>query len=274
MERNIFDDLAAQGNPAPTYEPLPQEQQESFDVNGQYPQEQEVSAEQPQEQQVQPAKPTPQQSFQEMRLKTEQLQRERDDALRVLQQVEQYAMQQKYQQQPVQQKEQEQYISDYSDDDIVEGRHLKNEIGAIKQEFNNYKKQQEQWLEAQRANSIELQLKSKYNDFDKVMTHENISKLRELKPEIASTLHQSTDIYNKASATYTLLKELGIYQSDTANPDIQRAHQNIAKPRPVASVSPQRGDSALSHANSFSRNMSEADKRKVYATMVANSKNR
>ena len=275
MERNIFDDLAAQSNPV-EQEYTPQSapiQPEQADVNGQFSQDQGMPEKQPSEQQTNPVKPTPQQSFQDMRQKNEQLQRERDEALRILKQVEDYAIQQQRQQQPMQ-PSQEQYVPDYSDYDIVEGRHLKNEVNAIKKEFNTYRQQQEQWVEAQRANTIEMQLKSKYNDFDKVMTYENIAKLRELKPEIASTLHQSKDVYNKASATYTLLKELGIYQDDVINPDIQRAQINSTKPRPVTSVSPQRGDSPLSHANAFSGDMSEADKRKIYANMVANAKRR
>jgi hypothetical protein len=106
------------------------------------------------------------------------------------------------------------------------------------------------------------------------MTYENIAKLRELKPEIASSLHQSKDLYTKASATYTILKELGIYQEDIPNPEAQKIQQNSMKPRPVGSVSPQRGESPLSQANAFSGDLSEADKRKIFANMVANSKRR
>lgn len=264
MGNNIFEDLAEQNAPiTPTSEPAPTE---SVDVNGQYTPEPEQPIE------VAPSKPTPQQSFQEMRLKNEQLQRERDDALRILRQVEEYANQQ--QQQMNAPKQEEVYKSDYDDDDIVEGRHLKNEIGAIKKEFSNYKQKHEQFLAQQQQQFIESQLKSKYADFDKVVTYENCVKLRELKPEIASTLNQSTDVYNKASATYTLLKELGIYQEDTINPDIQKAQQNSLKPKGIASVSPQRGDSPLSHANAFAGELSESDRRKIYANMVANAKRR
>ena len=271
MGNNIFEDLAAQSNQAPIHEPAPVEQ---IDVNGQYTQEETNPEIQPQEQQNIPVKPTPQQSFQEMRLKNEQLQRERDEAHRIIQQIEQYALQQQQQQQMAPPKQEEAYSPDYDDDDIVEGRHLKNEIGAIKKEFSNYKQKHEQWLAEQQQQFMMNQLKTKYSDFDKVVTYENCVKLKELKPEIAATLHQSNDVYNKASATYTLLKELGIYQGDSANPDVQRAQQNATKPRPIASVSQARGESPLSHANAFSADMSETDKRKIYATMVANAKRR
>jgi len=275
MERNIFDDLAARNNTAQV--PDSQEHIEHVDPNQQlYPEQEPVSTEPEPEVEVQ-AKPTPQQSFQEMRLRTEQLQKERDEAVRVLRQVEEYAIQQQQQQQQYQQPMQqapEQSSPDYDDDDIVEGRHLKNEISAIKRQFDTYRQQQEQFVAAQKAQSIELQLKAKHNDFDKVMTYENIAKLRELRPEIAQTLHQSNDIYNKASSTYTLLKELGIYHEDVVNPDMMRAQANSLKPKPVASVSPQRGDSPLSHANAFSGDLSDIEKRKIYSQMVSNSKRR
>lgn len=269
MGNNIFEDLAAQSNQASIPEPV---QTEHVDVNGQYIQEENNPEIQPQEQQTIPVKPTPQQSFQEMRLKNEQLQRERDEARRVIQQIEQYALQQQQQAPP--QKQEEVYAPDYDDDDIVEGRHLKNEIGAIKKEFSNYKQKHEQWLADQQQQFMMNQLKTKYSDFDKVVTYENCLKLKELKPEVAETLHRSTDMYNKASATYTLLKELGIYQEDTINPDIQKAQQNAAKPKGIASVSPQRGDSPLSHASAFAGELSDMDRRKIYANMVANAKRR
>lgn len=281
MERNIFDDLAAQSGQQQIQQPVlehipenqPQDDQinaenQPYDVNGQF-----TSEQQPPEEPVVNTKPTPQQSFQEMRLKNEQLQRERDEAYRVLQYIEQYNRNQKTEMVP-EVKQVESYVPDYSDDDIVEGRHLKNEIASLKQELQKNRMEQEKWLQEQRNQSIELQLKSKYNDFDKVVTYENCVKLRELKPEIANTLNQSSDIYNKAAATYTLLKELGIYQGDRQNPDVERVQHNSVKPRPVASVAPQRSDSNLSYASSFSRSMSEAEKRKTYAQMVANSKNR
>lgn len=268
MGNNIFDDLAVQQNQVSHPEPEPIEQ---VDINGQYIQEESTPEIQPQEEQIIPVKPTPQQSFQEMRHKNEQLQRERDDALRVLRQVEEFATKQ---QQSIPQKQEEVYAPDYDDDDIVEGRHLKNEIGAIKKEFSTYKQKHEQWLAQQQQQAVENQLRAKYSDFEKVVTYENCVKLAQLKPEIASTLHQSTDVYNKASATYTLLKELGIYQDDTISPDIQKAQQNAIKPKGIASVTPQRGDSPLTHASAFAGELSEADRKKIYASMVANAKRR
>lgn len=280
MENNIFDDLAAKDNT-----PINQEQgqvqapEEHVDPNHPIYPEQEESPVQ-EESQEKEVKPTPQESFQEMRQRNDKLQKERDEAVGTLKQIEEYTLQQQRQYQQ-QQQQQQQYeappvpdFPEYSDDDIIEGRHLKSEINRIKQEVSKYKKDQDQWLAVQRENSIAASLRSQHSDFDKVMTYENIKKLRELKPEIATALHQTPDIYVKASSTYTILKEMGIYKEDQVHPDHQRAQINSMKPRPVASVSPQRGDSPLSHANAFSADLTETDKRKIYNDMVANSRRR
>src|SRR6266403_210078 len=181
-------------------------------------------------------KPTPQESFQEIRSKAEKLQRERDEAVATLRRIEEYALQQ---QQQVKQPEPEPE-PEYDDDDYIEGKHFKNEINYLKRELNQFKQQAQ-------SSSIEQQLRSKYNDFDKVMTYENIAKLRELKPENASSLHQSADLYNKAAATYTILKELGIHQENTYEPERERAQQNFNKPQTAAAL--KKTDSALSHVS-------------------------
>lgn len=203
-------------------------------------------------------KPTPQESFQEIRSKAEKLQRERDEALATLRRIEEYALQQ---QQQVKQPEPEPQ-PEYDDDDYIEGKHFKNEINYLKRELNQFKQQAQ-------SSSIEQQLRQKYHDFDKVMTYENIAKLRELKPEIAQALHQSPDLYNKAASTYTILKEMGIHQENTYAPERERAQQNFNKPQ--ASSALKKTESALSHAAEFSGSQLTADRKKeIWAQMQRN----
>ena len=200
-------------------------------------------------------KPTPQESFQEIRSKAEKLQRERDEAVNTLRRIEEYALQQ---QQQVKQPEPEPQ-PEYDDDDYIEGKQFKSEINYLKRELNQFKQQAQ-------STSIEQQLRSKYNDFDKVMTYENIAKLRELKPEIAQALHQSPDLYNKAASTYTILKEMGIHQENTYEPERERAQQNFSKPQ--ASSSLKKTESALTHASEFSGSrLDEKRKKEIWASM-------
>lgn len=204
------------------------------------------------------AKPTPQESFQEIRNKADKLQRERDEALLTLRRIEEYALQQQQQaKQPDPEPQPE-----YDDDDFIEGKQFKNEINYLKRELNQFKQQAQ-------SSSIEMQLRQKYVDFDKVMTYENIAKLRELKPEIAQALHQSPDLYNKAASTYTILKEMGIHQDNTYAPERERAQQNFSKPQ--ASSALKKTESALSHASEFSGSrLDENRKKEIWATMQQN----
>jgi hypothetical protein len=204
------------------------------------------------------AKPTPQESFSEMRAKADKLQRERDEALLTLRRIEEYALQQQQQaKQPEPTPEPE-----YEDDDYIEGKQFKSEINYLKRELNQFKQQQQ-------STSIEQQLRSKYSDFDKVMTYENISKLRELRPEIASSLHQSADLYNKAAATYTILKEMGIHQENTYDPEKERVANNFNKPQMASSL--KKTESALTHASEFSGSrLNEDRKKEIWAQMQRN----
>jgi len=211
------------------------------------------------------AKPTPQESFQEMRAKNDRLQKERDEALLTLRRIEEYALQQQ-QQQALQQ---EQYKKpepvpepDLDDDDYVEAKHFKSKI-------SNLEKQLSQFQQQQQSSSIEMQLRAKYPDFDRVMTYENIAKLREARPEIAQALHQSSDLYNKAASTYTILKEMGIHQDSSYEPERERAQHNFNKPQTASSL--KKTESALSHASEFNGNrLTEDRKKEIWLQMQRN----
>jgi len=212
--------------------------------------------------------PTPQESFQELRKRAEQAERERNEALGFIRQLEQYAIQQQQNQQaPVQQEPA--YSPSYGDDDLIEGKHLKAEFSALKREIQEQKRQAEEARRMAETNSIETRLRSKFNDFDSIVTYENIQKLRELKPEIAASLHQTQDLYNKAAATYTILKDLGIARTRNYEVDHQRAQQNLNKPKAVNSIAPQ---TSLSHATEFSGSLTEDRKRQIYEQMLSNAR--
>lgn len=217
-------------------------------------------------------RPTPQESFSELRQRAEQAERERNEAIGILRQLEQMAYQQQNQQQ-YQQPEPEPAQVSYDDDDIIEGRHLKAEFSSIKKELQEYKRNNEEFRRLAESNAIENKLRTKYNDFDSVVTYENIQKLRELKPEIAASLHQTQDLYNKAAATYTILKDMGIGRSTTNyQQDQQKAQANLNKPKPAESLN---ATSPLSHASDFAGgNLTEERKRQIYEQMVANARRR
>jgi hypothetical protein len=124
--------------------------------------------------------------------------------------------------------------------------------------------------------STESRIKSQYPDFDSVVSQENISQLSAQYPEIANAIGSSSDLYSQAVSAYTIIKKLGISpesNTDMYAKDRERAKVNAAKPRPLASVSPQQGDSPLSKANAFANGLTEDLKKQLFKEMVEASKN-
>jgi outer membrane biosynthesis protein TonB len=170
---------------------------------------------------------TPQQvNFRNLRQQKEQAEKERDEALRALQSKSATpTLEENF---------------NLASDDLVEGKHLQAQQRRLQE------------LEGQ---VMEAKLKAQYKDFDAVVSKENVDNLKSQYPELAQTIGQSGDLYGKAVSAYTMIKKLGIHVEDTHKEDRERAQANSAKPRPLASVSPQQGDSPLSHANAFANGL-------------------
>ena len=161
--------------------------------------------------------------------------------------------------------------SDFSlnDEDLVDGKTLKKyakELRATKKELK----------EAQSANYnaiIESRIKSDFPDIEQVASVENIEYLKVKFPFIASSLASTPDLYNKAAATYTMIKSLGIYKDDSFN-DGEKMKKNLEKPRTLTSISPQKGDTPLSHANAFASGLTPELKSQLLKEMNSYRKNR
>lgn len=187
----------------------------------------------------------------------EQAERERDELLRRLDSIEKKIN-------PQVEPLQDDPIS-YAADDLIEGRHLSQYERKLKALENQLKTYQQQTAET----VVETKIKQQYQDFDQVVTKDNLELLRLTYPELASSLHSTPDLYNKAVTAYTLIKKLGI-QPDVSqyNPDQARVQLNSSRPRPVASVAPQTGDSPLSRANAFANGLTEELKAQLYKEMI------
>jgi hypothetical protein len=146
----------------------------------------------------------------------------------------------------------------YEDDDFVEGKHLRKEIASLR-------KQQDEFKQQQAATQEESRLKQRYSDFDKVVTNETIARLKEEDPDFAETIACSRgSLYARGSSTYKKIKELGLYVEDKYEKDRALAQQNASKPRPVNSVSPQRGDNPLSMANAYAGGLTPELKKQLW----------
>jgi len=188
----------------------------------------------------------------------EKAEKERDEAIRRARDLEE-----RYSK-PQQKVDNDDVDFNIGEDDLVEGKHVK----PLLKEIKNLKKEIEASRNHYKVQSLQDRLRYEYPDFDKVVNAENIELLKHLKPRQAQLLDSSTDMYATAASAYEMIKEYGIYQDpvkQSSSRDRELVQKNIAKPRPVNSLSPQRGDSPLSKANEFSNGWSrDSDVAKAY----------
>lgn len=177
--------------------------------------------------------------FKAMRESSERAERERDEALRRLQEYER-------QRAP----EPEPESINIKDDDLVEGKHVKK----LEAELRQLKAEQKQFRRQTDESSAEVRIRAQFPDFDKVATVENLQVLSEMYPELAKSINATTNIYDKAVSAYQLVKKFGIYEDEPFAAEKQQAISNTQKPKPLASISPQQGETPLSRANAFAGN--------------------
>jgi hypothetical protein len=137
-------------------------------------------------------------------------------------------------------------------DDFAEGKHLSRvnrEVKKLKEELQDYKRKSAESI-------LEARIKSQFPDFDSVVTRENIEILKESDPELSDMLRNSHDPYNQALVAYKWVKK-NVTHAPSYDQDKERAQRNAAKPKPLASVSPQQGDSPLSKANAFANGLTD-----------------
>lgn len=199
-------------------------------------------------------------NFRSLRDQAERAERERDEAIRLLREIEARNQQKSS---PIQ----EDYDINLGPDDLAEGKHLNKvaqKIKKLEEQVNYYQRQSAEM-------AIETRLKAQYPDFEKIVSSQNVEQLRMNYPEIAQTINSSPDLYNKAVAAYMMIKKLGIQPEESYNYEKVLAQKNIAKPRPAGSVAPQAADSPLSKANAFG--LTEELKKHYLKEMVEAKKN-
>lgn len=249
MEKNAQEKFGVEEQ---VIEQPPQEQQ---------PIEQHVSSEeQPQES---PHKKTPAESFSELKAKADRHARERDEYAQKIREYERILQQQ---QQTAQPQKQEQPQLNIGADDIAEGKH----IIQLQQELQEMKRQQQEAYQKNMLAMTESRLKAQYNDFDKVVSSENLQLLSYTYPELAHTLNSATDIYSKAVSAYTMIKQMGIYKNDIYDADKKRVQENSMKPRLSPAVNVNQGDTPLSKAHMFAEDgLTPELKQQLLKEMVA-----
>jgi hypothetical protein len=198
-------------------------------------------------------------NFRAMKRKAEAAERERDEALKLLKKL--AAQQEALKPEPQEPEEVDTF--GMNPDDLVEGKHLSKvarEIKALKQQLDAAQNQNY-------MSTTEARLKAQFPDLDKVLTPDNIETFKYAYPELASTIDSTKDIYTKAVSAYTMIKKFGVYQEPGFNAEKEIAKKNAAKPRPLASVAPQQGDSPMSRANAFANGLTKELQEQMWKEM-------
>ncbi len=213
---------------------------------------QETQTETPQEQAEQPQETVSRQRGREddsdrnlrsLREKTERAERERDEAYRLI-------------------KEYESRLPNADDsdtdvnlgaDDIAEGKHL----SKVQKKIKNLEEQLRSYQQQNALTAAELRLRNKYPDFDKVVTKDNIDLLKDKNPSAARLLASAQDADAAGESAYLFIKQLTSSADPSYDKERELVQKNSVKPRPLASVSPQQGDSPLTRANAFANGLTD-----------------
>jgi len=181
-------------------------------------------------------------NFRQLREKAERAERERDEAMQYIRTMQ------------AQQQKPKDEDDDLADDDLVERKHVDR---IVDKKIRKYEEQLQQYSMMQQEQQVLNQCK----DYYAIVNDDAIAMLREQEPDIAATLAANPDLKSKAIATYNIIKKLGLNNAAAAaqpySQDIERIQKNAAKPKPLASVNPQQGDSPLSRANAFANGLTE-----------------
>ena len=143
------------------------------------------------------------------------------------------------------------------DDDFTTGAHHKQTL----EELNTLKAQLEYM-------QIQQNLRTRYPDFDTVVTEKNLEEYAKRKPLKWAQIADDPNVYRKQALAYEELKELGILNGDPYKAEKAAIKTNNAKPRSAATLSAPASESPLSQATAYANgDISEAKRRANYKRM-------
>ena len=228
---------------------------QSVEVPGsqQYTPQQQATPRQRQPEYQQPEESVQAKNWREMRSLMDQRDREIEELRQLTQQLKRQAFTE-------QQQEPEEPDLSLDPEDLVNGQQLNamfKEIKNLKKELKQTKIHSEEAKKQAYKADVEQQLRRMYPDFDAVISPANIEKFAQQYNPLAKSIANDPDYFNQCNAAYMAIKNTGIAQSAVHQPQIDRIKQNAAKPRPLASIAPQQGESPLTRANAFAEGLTE-----------------
>lgn len=191
-------------------------------------------------------------NFKNLRERAKKAERERDELIRYVQSLQKESTNSNTSKQLEKVEDQLEEFK-INPDDLAEGKHLQMLYKKIKQlESSLHTAEKENKLSA-----AEIKIKRDFPDFEKVASYDNLQKLRQMDSDLADAILATKDTYKQHALAYKMVKQLGIYHPDNFTKEKEIAQRNHAKPRPLTSISPQQGESPLSHANAFANGLTD-----------------
>lgn len=138
------------------------------------------------------------------------------------------------------------------DDDLIEGRHYKQIL-----------KKMEELVHVQDEKTLPMRLRSRFSDFDSVVTRENVERLEKEEPELAASISSSGDRYSTGVAAYKLISKM-YGGRDHYQAEKEAVEKNLSRPGSSASAV---GQSPLDHADAFSKGLTPELKRALLKEM-------
>lgn len=148
------------------------------------------------------------------------------------------------------------------DDELMEGKHVKQIVNALKKEIKDVKQQVNQFNQTNSAQSAELRFQSQYPDAQKVLTDDNIKNFAKIYPEEYRSMMANPDPYAQLKTAYNMITKFGLLESYEED---SRAAANQAKPKSAASAgAPQGSQTPLSRLGDYDRRvLTKADKDRI-----------
>ena len=206
-------------------------------------------------------------NFASLRNKAEQMEYERNEAYRIME-LERRQNEQRLESLRLEllsngenkKQDTEEDDSEYDPDGYANNR----KIQKIEKKYSKKNAEIEQKLARLEAENAVLttrtMLRNKYNDWDSIVNNDNLAKLSREYPQLGKTLDSTNDMYAAGESAYLMIKKFGISEEPEANnydSEKELVQKNAKKPRTIASLNLQQGESPLSKANVFSAGLTK-----------------
>lgn len=137
------------------------------------------------------------------------------------------------------------------DDDVPVGRQIKKQFKSLKQQLKETQTQLNQLNQKTSIEQAEIKLKTKFKDFDSVVTAENIQNLAYSDPDAYRGIMANADIYDRGYLAYQMLNR---NKAKEQYEDIdRRLEENKKKPKAAANIDPQEQQTPLSRVGDYDR---------------------